>query len=515
MDYSYPLLCSCERNAGRVALVGRRGSVTYDELEDRIAGLAAGLRELGATGSRVASVMANDPETVEVYMALARCGAVGVPLNTRLAPGEKRYMLEDADVSLIVASDEFAEEAARLAETVASVRGIVTVGEAQGALASVGALRETPPGPEPSASATGEEEPATIIYTSGTTGAPKGVVRSHRANSWNAVNSALGSPRTTHDVELFNLPLFGIGFLHFVVPALLGGATIVLDGAFDPVRAWELLERHRATRTFLAPTMLATMLAVEGQEARDIDALELVYTAYAFPARLRERALARFGPRFIYMYGLTEAQLTCSAPGDFEAKPTGVGRTMGVSRVRVVDADGASLPVGETGEIAFAGPSIMTGYHGLADATGETVVAGWVRTGDLGCFDADGDLHYVGRSKEMIKTGGFSVDPVEVENAILMLDEVREAAVVGVEDERWGEAVVAVISLESGAALEPADVIAACKGEIAGYKVPKHVLVIDELPKNPTGKVERGRLRDLFRARPPAEHGRHSTEGRP
>src|SRR5882757_1306183 len=207
-----------------------------------------------------------------------------------------------------------------------------------------------------------ERAPATIIYTSGTTGFPKGVVRSHCANAWNAVNSALGSPRSVGDVELFNLPIFGIGFLHFLVPALLGGATVVLDGAFDPARAWELLERRRATRTFLAPTMISAMLAQPGHDQRDLAALEIVYTAYAFPERLRKAALTRFGEVFVYMYGLTEAQLTCARREDFAADPTSVGRSMGVSEVAVLDPTGAPRPVGEVGEIAFAGPALMSRY---------------------------------------------------------------------------------------------------------------------------------------------------------
>jgi acyl-CoA synthetase (AMP-forming)/AMP-acid ligase II len=490
LNYSYPLYCSCLRNGGRIALAGREEEVTYAELERRIAGLAAGLREIGLAGKAVAALTANDPESVELYMALARADAVAVPLNTRLAAPELRFALEDSGAAAIVADEDNLD----LASEVAAELGIRVL-PVRGAGESLHTLRETAPGRPPGADDGDERAPATIIYTSGTTGVPKGVVRSHRANAWNAVNSALGSPRTPADVELFNLPIFGIGFLHFLIPALLGGATVVLDRAFEPDRVWALLEERRATRTFLAPTMLSTMLARPGHEVRDLSALEVVYTAYAFPERLRQAALARFGEVFVYMYGLTEAQLTCARREDFVPRPSSVGRSMGVSEVAVLDPDGTPAAPGEVGEIAFAGPSLMSGYHGRPEETAAALDGRWLRTGDLGRLDASGDLHYVGRSKEMIKTGGFSVDPAEVENAILEREEVLEAAVVGVADEHWGEEVVAFVVWDEGEELAAEALLDSCRGRIAAFKLPKRVLELPELPKNATGKVERGALR--------------------
>lgn len=492
MNYAYPLYCSCLRNAGRTALIGPAEEVSYAELERRIAGLAAGLATIGLAGKTVAALSANEPETVELYMALARARSVAVPLNTRLADPELRYALADCGADAIVADAANLARARELGDGLGLV--VLPVRDDDGP--SLHSLRATEPGPPPGADDGDEREPATIIYTSGTTGLPKGVVRSHRANAWNAVNSALGAPRTPDDVEVFNLPIFGIGFLHFLVPALLGGATVVLDGAFDPGRAWELLERHRATRTFLAPTMISAMLGQEGHEERDLGALRIVYTAYAFPERLRRAALARFGEVFVYMYGLTEAQLTCARREDFAAEPTSVGRSMGVSEVTVLGAGGEPCAAGEVGEIAFAGPSLMSAYHGLPEDTAAVLDGRWLRTGDLGRLDPKGDLHYVGRSKEMIKTGGFSVDPAEVENAILERVEVAEAAVVGVADEHWGEEVVAFVVLAGGAVLAADDLVATCRERIASFKLPKRVFFTRDLPKNATGKIERGALRE-------------------
>ncbi len=472
--------------------------MTYAELERRIAGLGAGLRAFGLAGKAVAALTGNEPEAVELYMALARAGAVAVPLNTRLAAPELRFALRDCGAAAIVADPDNVAVARELAAELDLLLIPFDAGEPDRADdgPTLHSLRASDPGPPPDADDGDERAAATIIYTSGTTGLPKGVVRSHRANAWNAVNSALGAPRSPGEVEVFNLPVFGIGFLHFLMPALLGGATVVLDRAFDPARAWDLLERHRATRTFLAPTMISAMLAVEGHEERDLSALEIVYTAYAFPERLRRAALHRFGPVFVYMYGLTEAQLTCARREDFVTAPSSVGRSMGVSEVAVLGPDGARAATEEVGEIAFAGPSLMSEYHGRPEDTAAALDGRWLRTGDLGRVDAAGDLHYVGRSKEMIKTGGFSVDPAEVENAILEREDVVETAVVGVEDEHWGEEVVAFVVARPGAALAAEELRAECRERIAAFKLPKRVFFVDDLPKNPTGKVERGALRE-------------------
>ena len=457
MDWSFPLRAACERNPRRIALRHRGTSITFARLEERVAELAGGLAERGLAGGTIAWRLENVPDAIALSMALARTGSVSVPVNGRLTEAEVAFILEDASVTALLGDES-----------------------------------EVPAGePRPDWPDVPDDAVASLLYTSGTTGFPKGVVRTHRANAWNVVNSALGSPRTPEDVELFNLPTFGIGLLHFAIPALLGGATVVLDGSFSAPRAWELLERERATRTFLAPTMLSAMLDVPGQASVDLPDLETVYTAYEFPEPLRARALDRFGDRFVYMYGLTEAQLTCTRPGEFTAKPGSVGGAMGALRVRIVEPDDG------VGEIALQGPATMTGYHGRPEETAAALRDGWVLTGDLGRIDDDGDLHYVGRAKEMIKTGGFSVDPREAERALLAQDAIAEAAVVGVPDEHWGEMVTAFVVAREGATLAEADVLDRCRGTLAGYKLPKRVVVLDALPVNATGKVERGRLRDL------------------
>lgn len=489
MDWSYPLLAACERNPRRPAVRYRGTELTFAELEHRIAALAAGLDRAGASGATVAWMLPNAPEAIELSMAVARIGAVSVPLNPRLRLDEIEFMLGDSSADRLVIDPSLSADAAALCDR-------------PQALPAVAELRDAGAGLDASGSRVHEvadDALATVLYTSGTTGFPKGVMRSHRANAWNVMNCALGSPRSPADVELFNLPAFGIGLLHFAIPALLGGATLVLDHRFAPDRAWRLLQDERATRTFLAPTMMSAMLAIEDHAAFDLSALTTIYTAYSFPELLRRRALERFGDRFVFMYGLTEAQLTCARPGEFAAATDSVGGAMGAMRVRVLDPAGRALPVGEVGEIALHGPAMMDGYLNRPAETAQSLRDGWVLTGDLGRIDDAGDLRYAGRVKEMIKTGGFSVDPVEVERVLVAIDGIEEAAVVGVPDAHWGEMLVAYV-IPKGGTFQEAAIAGACRARLAGFKVPKRILAVGELPVNATGKVERARLRERFAA---------------
>lgn len=492
MDYSYPLLCASERHPHDVALVGRHESVTFEQLEARISRVAGGLASLGMTGRAVGVLFTNQPEAIEVLMALSRAGVVAVPLNPNLSATELAFIAGDCGLEALIFSDALVG----LATAVESGLTLISVtGDGRGDHTLVG-LRHSERTLDGDAGPDGEDAIATITYTSGTTGRPKGVLRTHRANTWNIVNSALGSPRSRGEVELFNLPVFGIGMLHFLLPALIGGATVVLDEKFNADRAWHLLETHEVTRTFLAPTMIASMLAAEAHQHRKLASLHTIYTAYAFPQTARQRAQDRFGDVFVYMYGLTEAQLTCGSPRTFLTDSTNVGSTMGLSRVAVLGHDGRALGHEDAGEIAFSGPSVMSGYHQRPTETAAAVEDAWVRTGDFGRRSLDGDLHYARRIKEVIKTGGFSVDPTEVENVLSNLDGVTDAAVVGVPDHYWGEAVVAFLVLEE-ADTAVSDVLAQYRTQLAGFKTPKAAFVLPRLPENATGKVDRGRLLTL------------------
>jgi len=210
---------------------------------------------------------------------------------------------------------------------------------------------------------------------------------------------------------------------------------------------------------------------------------------------VRMRAAERFGAIIAYMYGLTEAQLCVSTPGEFADDPSNAGHPMGMMRVRVVDENRVPVAAGEVGEIAMQGPSLMSGYYGREEATAEVLADGWLYTGDLGYLDEAGRIHIAGRKKEIIKSGGFTVDPVEVERALLAYEGVLEAAVVGMPDEHWGEVVVAFVAASPSADVSQPELLAFVKSRVASFKCPKQVVFMPALPKNPMGKIERGRLR--------------------
>jgi len=493
-DYSYLLHVAAAKYPDRTVLAYKDQRWTFRDFDIATDRLSAAFERLGLTGRNVVTLLENEPATVMTYLALARAGAINVPVNPRLLSEEVGFVLQDCGASAIIADDAFS---ATVAELLAKHDGVDR-------LVTVNAPRCEPPGERLEDLLEGPDhrpgtvvDPASvasIIYTSGTSGFPKGVERSHEANIWAAVNAALAQHRSPSDTEVFVLPLFGIAFMFQVMPMILSGGTTVLDGAFDAERIWELIESHRATRIFLAPTMLDSMLSVAGQEQRDVSSLRILNTAYEFPERVRKGALERFGAIVAYMYGLTEAQLCVSTPEEFAEDPSNAGHPMGVMRVGVFGADRNPVPVGTVGEIAFEGPSIMAGYHGLPEVTSEALIDGWLYTGDLGHIDACGRIHVVGRKKAMIKTGGLSVDPIEVENVIAEIAAIREAAVVGILDEHWGEQVVAFAVLAEGAEGSEAEILAYTKSRLAGYKCPKRVWFLPALPRNPTGKVERGRL---------------------
>jgi acyl-CoA synthetase (AMP-forming)/AMP-acid ligase II len=510
MDYAYVLRVAASKFPTRRAVLSRDGMVTFADLDDLVDRTARALAGQGLAGQTVASILLNEPSTIAVYLGLARIGAVSVPVNTRLTADERRYVVENAGASALVVDHEFAAAGLALRDAVDAVGQVLITNGGHAGAADLDELVAQQHSGEYQAQVPGDRV-ATVMYTSGTTGFPKGVMRTHDANLWNVANSALGSPRRPDDLEFFTLPIFGIGFMHFALPTLLAGGCLLLDRAFDPERAWELIARHRPSRIFLAPTMIDSMLAVPGSDRVDASCLEIIYSAYEFPEPLRRRALERFGDRFVYMYGLTEAQLTAAASGEFAAKPTSAGKPMGLMRLRIVDDTGASVPSGTVGEIALEGPAVMAGYLGLPDATVETLRDGWVYTGDLGYLDADGDVHFAGRKKEIIKTGGFTVDPVEVEHRLFELAEIREAAVVGVPDEHWGEMVVAFVVASPGATVDEQRVRTHCRERLADYKVPKAVRTLDKLPKNPTGKIERGRLRALWADTDRSTQGGHAS----
>ncbi len=498
-----------ERFASRPALLGTDGVRTYAELGERAHRFASALRSLGATrGDRVVIVAPNSPAYIEVSHGIFVGGFVRVAPSYKLHPEEVGQIIGDCEPSVLVVSPEWAE---RLGEVPgAEGRRVVVLGAGTERAIAYAELLEGG-SPERREAAPGPEDLCALLYTSGTTGAPKGATLTHA--NWVAMmrNSMVELPTLgTDDVILHVAPLSHLAG-YFEPTCSARGVAHLVHEAFDPVAVLDAIERHRVTMIPLVPTMLNMMLPeVDADPGRDFSSLRAI--AYGgsgiAPDRLA-RAVAAFGDVFVQFFGLSETPmpLTALSRRDHEYDPAGpwparlasAGRPNPFVELRLEAEDGAAVAAGEVGEIVVRGDNVMAGYWGKPEQTAATIRAdGWAMTGDLGRFDSDGYLYIVDRKRDMIVSGGYNVYPAEVENAISALVEVAEVAVVGVPDERWGEAVKAVVVVRPGEELGEAEVVAACDARLATYKKPRSVDFVAELPKTGSGKIMRRRIRDRY-----------------
>jgi fatty-acyl-CoA synthase len=480
-------------SADTVALVSGEGeTMTYGELGDRAARWAAVFSGRGiGRGERVAFLGENQPAFVEALFGAARAGIVFVPVNTRLAAPEVAHILTDSGARLLVHDDRAAAVAT---EAAGELPRIVVGTEADAELAAVEPVPET--------SGVGLDDPAAILYTSGTTGRPKGAVLTHGNLTWNSLNTLVDVDIVSTDVALVISPLFHAASLGMgLLPVLLKGGTVVLERAFDAGRALRLIEEHGVTMLSGVPTTYQFMAEHPDWASTDLSTLaKLTCGGSPVPTRVLEAFEAR-GLSFSQGYGMTETSpgATYLPATRTRAKMGSAGQPHFFTEVRVVDENGESLAPGEIGEIQVRGPNVTPGYHGNPTATAEAFTAdGWFRTGDLGSFDDEGYLFVADRLKDMIISGGENIYPAEVEDLILGLEEVTGAAVIGIPDERWGETPWAVVTLRPGASLTTEQLAEQLNGRVARYKIPKNVVIVDELPRTASGKVRKLDLRQRF-----------------
>ncbi|GHF80660.1 fatty-acyl-CoA synthase [Kitasatospora xanthocidica] len=475
----------------RTALLHEERATGYAELYDRTTRLAHLLRARGVRpGDRVAFLGPNHPAFLEALFAAGQLGAVFVPLNTRLAVPELRHQLQDSGSRLLLTVRH--SDAVELA---GDVELLEAEGEAYEAL-----LAEAPA--EPLDVPVGPDDLCMIMYTSGTTGSPKGAMLTHGNILWNSLNVLVDVDLSTDEVTLVSAPLFHTAALNMTcLPTLLKGGTAVLESAFDPARALELIERHRVTCLFGVPAMYDAVAAAPGWAEADLGSLRnLLCGGAPVPARIIRRYLDR-GLAFVQGYGMTEA-----SPGvlllDRQDALTRAG-TAGVPHfftdVRLVDPAGEPAGVDEPGEVLVAGPNVTPGYWGRPEESADAFRDGsWFRSGDIAAVDAEGYVRLVDRLKDMFISGGENVYPAEVENALLEHPAVAECAVFGVPDEKWGEVGRAVVVLRPGAAAGVEELTAHLDGRLARYKIPKSVLLADTLPRSGAGKLLKGPLRAAY-----------------
>ena len=485
-----------------VAFEGR--DLTYAELDRRSDRVAAFLQALGVRPSdRVAWLGRPSEAWYEVFFGVAKARACFAPINSRLAVPEVAFILKDSSASVFFVTPEFYEAAVTVTEQAGRPIRVVAVGGGHPAFDDYVALRDA--AGAPALEAPLAEDDVLQLYTSGTTGLPKGV-RLTNAN----YSAFLGLRRLVDgfdygadDSVLILMPMFHVAGTNISFAGLASGGRLVLMAEFAPGKVLETLAAEHVAHVFLAPVMINALLQTPGVETTDFSSLRTVsYGASPISEAVLARATATFGCGFIQFYGMTETTGagTTLAPAEHRgALMRSCGRPWATLQTRIADEDGHEVAVGEIGEIEIRGPIVMAGYWNRPEATAETIrPGGWLRTGDAGFMDADGFFFVHDRVKDMIVSGGENVYPAEVENAILGCPGVADAAVIGVPDERWGEAVKAIVVAAPGAAPTPAEIIAYARERIAGFKAPKSVDFIDALPRNPSGKVLRRELRKPY-----------------
>jgi len=482
---------------GKPALVQAGHVTTYAELEHRSTRLALGLRQRGVgRGDRVAFLGLNSVELVETMFAVAKLGAVFLPVNTRLAPPELRHVLEDSGTRLLIWQAGFASavESPQVAGLALDLFRLEPGDDGAGLTTLFG------PDDEPIDEPVMLDDLFMIQYTSGTSGRPKGVMLTHANIVWNVFNLLVDIDLGSDEVALVTAPLFHTAALNQVLfPTILKGGMALLEAKFDADRAIDLIEQERVTLLFGVTSMYLALAATKRFAEADLSTLRSALSGGApIPESLLQTWLDR-GLMITQGYGLTEASpgATMLRAADGVRKLGSAGTACFFTDVRVVTPTMGAVDVHEPGEVLVSGPNVSAGYWRDPAATDDAFTEGWLRTGDLAVVDEEGYLTVVDRLKDMYISGGENVYPAEVEQVIHTHPAIAEAAVIGVPDERWGEVGRAVVTLRDGAELTEAELLAHLDGRLARYKLPKSVVVVRELPHNASGKLVKSRVKEL------------------
>ena len=486
------MLRRAQLSGERRALVFEEEEISYREFADRVRRQASLFRAGGVcVGDRVGYLGVNHPALLETMFAAQALGAIFVPLNFRLTAEELTFIINDAGVQTLVVDDGLRAVIEPARDALCCREYFVSESEASGwrHLLSEREAAEPLSAPVPM----DQHDVAIIMYTSGTTGLPKGAMLTHGNIVWNNINAMQAFGGSRDDVILTAAPLFHIGGLNVMtIGSFHTGSCVVLLRGFDPGLALANIERYSVTHMFGAPAMFLFMSQQPQFADTELSSINTIICGAApVPESLIELYAAR-GVPFCQGYGLTETSpFSAFLTPEFGVSKLGsAGQPPLFSDTRIVDDENRELPPGERGEICLRGPNIMKGYWNRPDATAAAIDAeGWFHSGDVGYVDEDGFLFICDRLKDMVISGGENVYPAEVESVLYRHEHVAEVAVLGLPDEKWGEAVTAVVALHEGKSLDLESLRAFAESSLARYKLPLRLHIVDELPRNPAGKV--------------------------
>ena len=479
---------------------------SWAQLAERVQRVAAGLRAAGLQpGDRIAVLDLNHPSCLELTLACAQIGNANAVVNFRLAPPEIVYVINDAQARLLFVGPEFAGAVSQLKPQLPTIERVIHVG---------GANDEYEPwlaahAPDARVHPAGRNDCFVQLYTSGTTGFPKGAMLTHHGMLAHARNVAGTQALDASARVQVAMPLFHVGGTSYSLVAWAGGAPIFMMRQPDPMGALQMLERERITHTFYVPALMAAMTQVAAGHQFDFSALKAVsYGASPMPLPVMRACLQLFPQGTMQqVYGMTEqcGVVTILPPEDHENpavahRLVSAGKAIHGVEIELRDpGTGEPVPTGQPGEIWVRSEQVMAGYWGKPDATADAITPdGWYRSGDGGHIDADGYVYVTDRIKDMIVSGGENIYPAEIERVLFEHPGIADAAVIGVPHERWGEVPKAVVVARAGARVDPDEIVAWCRERLAGYKVPKSVDVVPELPRNPTGKILKRELRKPY-----------------
>ncbi|WFL77674.1 fatty acid--CoA ligase [Altererythrobacter arenosus] len=483
--------------------------MTFRDLDRRSNRAANALASLGVSkGDRIAYLGKNSHLYFEIMAGAAKLGAVMTPVNWRLARPEVAYVLNDCQAKVLFVGPGFAELVGDIEGQLEHVAKIFGAQGPEENFASYPDWRDGFEDSDPLAECAVEDD-AIQLYTSGTTGHPKGAILTHgsifssRMNDRNEDELMEWQKTVPGEVALLAMPCFHISGTGYGLGTIFSGSKAVVLPEYDPTQALDLIENYNISKIFMVPAAIQILL--NHPRIHEVDFSDLKYITYGaspIPLELMKRAMEVLGCGFVQMYGMTETSGTIVTLDPEDHVPEGspkmrsVGTPLKDVEIKIIDDSGNTVPAGTIGEIATRSPKNMKGYWNRPEATAETIDAdGWLRTGDAGYLDEDGYLYIQDRVKDMIISGGENVYPAEVENAIYAHPKVADVAVIGVPDQKWGEAVKACVVVKEGEELSEAEVIAHAREHIAGYKCPKSVDFIPALPRNPSGKILRKDLR--------------------